>query len=128
MSHDFRSRLNDYISGNPTSKENQEDQEGNNIEYYDPAVAHKGDICFFLKDGRQLSLEYSYLIAKEYKPEDNSITLSFTSHKVILKGYHLEKLFQDLRLHLPRTIGLTDERYSSIIQDNTTIITDIEIS
>lgn len=124
MSHDFKSRLNDYISGNPAPKENQEEQESN-IEYYDPSTAYKGDICFILKDGRQLSLEYNYLVSKDYIPEDNIITLGFTTHKVILKGYRLEKLFRDLRLHLPRTIGITDERYSSIVQDNTAIVTDI---
>lgn len=125
MSYNYKSRLDDYLSGNPTKKSPED--ENNTIVYYEQNPNEAKDICFVLLNGRQTSLEYNYLISRDYIPEQNIIVLNFTTHEITLNGHNLEKLFNDLRQNLPQTVTVIDERYIGISQENAPVVTDIKI-
>lgn len=127
MNHEFNKRYNEYFSNDPTKKATQENQSDNNIVNYEQGETGQRNICFILQDGKQIFLSYNYLIAAEYSPEDNLITLTFTTHKVELKGYNLQKLFEDLRQHFPKTIKEGNDRYKSITVDTLPLIINIYI-
>lgn len=125
MSYDYKSRLDDYLSGDPTKK--NEANKDENIIYFDENYIGIRNVCFVLLDGKQIFLNYNYLVSGEYLPEENKITLQFTTSTITLQGYNLEKLFQGFMQHSPKTVAVTDERYSAISQGNTPIITGIKI-
>lgn len=72
------------------------------------------NVCFVQQNGRRLFLNYAYLISGEYVPESNIITLTFTTHIVILKGNLLEQVYESLLFHLPKLIQAEFKRYESI--------------
>lgn len=71
------------------------------------------NVCFAWADGKWLFLNYAYLVSGAFASdgETNTITLSFTSHIVALKGYALEGLYNSLMEQLPRMIEAQDARY-----------------
>lgn len=84
------------------------------------------NICFVLIDGTKLFLSYSYLVSGEHSPAESTITLNFTSISIILKGIHLEPLFFDIMLQMPKMIVAVDERYNATISHDLPIVNDIE--
>lgn len=124
MSHEFNKRYNEYFSNDPTKKSTIENQNDSNIINYEQAEKGQRNICFVLKEGKQIFLGYNYLVAAEYSPEENLITLTFTTHKVMVKGYNIEKLFEDLRQQIPKTLGVMDERYN-MLEQNKVLINEI---
>lgn len=124
MSHEFNKRYNEYFSNDPTKKSTIENQSDSNIINYEQAEKGQRNICFVLKEGKQIFLGYNYLVAAEYSPEENLITLTFTTHKVMVKGYNIEKLFEDLRQQIPKTLGVMDERYN-MLEQNKVLINEI---
>jgi hypothetical protein len=103
----------------------QGQQEGSTENY--PGENHVRNVCFVLQDGRMIFLNYAYLVSGEYVPEENAITLTFTSHTVTLTGVHLEPLFYDLMGHLPRRIACTDARYNEIDDEKRTVVNNISV-
>jgi hypothetical protein len=121
MSQSFRWKFDQMRENNPGREQGAEDQ----AEFY-PRESHARNICFALSDGRKTFLNYSYLVSGEYVPEENTITLVFTSHLVTLRGVNLEPLFMELMQHLPRIITCTESRYASL-EEGKTLVTTIEI-
>lgn len=124
MNHEYKSRLTDYLSSDPTKK--TEADNNNGISYFDKDDTGVKNVCFVLLDGKHIFLNYNYLVAGEFFPEDNKIVLHFTTHMVILIGHNLEKLYQDIMQHLPKTIKAMNDRYRNLLSENRPII--IEIS
>jgi len=126
MSYDYKSRLDDYLSGDPTKK--NEPKQDENITYFDADYTGVRNVCFVQLDGKQIFLNYNYLVSGEYLPEENKITLQFTTDTITLQGYNLEKLYQDFMKHMPQNITITDERYSGISECNSSIVIKIEFA
>lgn len=108
MNHGFKLRYDEMRQSDPTS---QASETSASSQYASPSNTR--NVCFDWSDGRRAFLNYSYLIAGEYEPneEKNVIRLSFSSHIVMLQGYSLEPLFMALLDHLPRIITAVDPRY-----------------
>ncbi len=110
MSHGFKLRFDEMREGDPTASEQIRPSETDN--YYQ-TPGHARNVCFVWSNGKRLFLNYAYLISGEFSPneEKNQITLTFSSHKVLLSGYNLEPLYSSLLDHLPRLISEMDSRY-----------------
>lgn len=106
----------------------QSDTDDNGIAKFDKDYSGVRNVCFVLLDGKHIFVNYSYLVAGEFLPEENKITLHFTTHVITVSGRNLEYLYQDLILHLPKIIIATDERYSGISNGNSPIVTGITIN
>lgn len=126
MSHEHKSRLTDYLSSDPTKK--TEANSSNGISYFDKDDTGVKNVCFVLLDGKHIFLNYNYLVAGEFFPEENKIVLHFTTHVITLTGQKLEKLYQDFMQHLPKIIIATNDRYSGISNGNSPIVTGIEVN
>lgn len=90
--------------------------------------SHTRNLCMSWPDGRRIFLNYSYLVAAEYLPPENSIALSFTTHTVKIKGLRLEALFVELMDHLPRIITCTEERYKVLADENAPSVQEIIVT
>ncbi len=117
-------------SGSPAHSKSSEANEGNQESadsYGGPG--HMRNLCFLWPDGKKLFLNYAYLVscAFEADGETNTITLAFTSHTILLKGYGLESLFDALMDQLPRVIDAQDARYRQA-GEAAPMVTEIEVS
>lgn len=110
MNRSFKLRFDQLRENDPTST-GHDTGAGDNGLY--PSSGHTRNVCLVWPDGRRAFLNYAYLVASEFEPnnERNLIRLSFSSHSVALHGYSLESLFMALLDHLPRIIAVTDPRY-----------------
>lgn len=110
MNQGFRLRFDQLRDNDPTGPADAADLL--RVEQY-ASVGHTRNVCLVWPDGRRAFLNYAYLVAGEYEPNDekNMIRLSFSSHSVTLQGYSLEPLFMALLDHLPRIITAIDPRY-----------------
>lgn len=124
MNRDLSNRINQYLNNDPTKK--QEDSIHKRDEHHDRRSSVK-TICFVLENGREVFLNYNYLVSGEYDPEGNSILLYFTSHIVVIKGNNMNLLFEDLMLYTPKKIIAKNKRYESISPTNESFISDITI-
>ena len=97
------------------------------IEKYDqPAYDRK--VCFVQLDGKRKRFNYSLLVDEEFYPENNMIVLYFTSGIVTLVGIHLDKLFADLELNMPRVITCVDSRYNQLQENELPVVNQITIT
>jgi hypothetical protein len=124
MSHGFKLRFDEMRESDPTNSESTEKNEAD--EFYFNA-GHTRNLCFIWSDEKRLFLNYAYLVAGEFDPnqEKNLIRLSFSSHTVLLHGYHLESLYVALLDHLPRFIVETEARYALDGETKGAIVTEI---
>ena len=126
MSQGYKLRFDQLRENDPTGPANES---GTLLAEQYPTNGHTRNVCLVWPDGRRVFLNYAYLIAGEYEPneEKNVIRLSFSSHSVKLQGYALEALFMALLDHLPRIIAVVDIRY--VIRDDTydSIVIDAEV-
>lgn len=90
-----------------------------------PTAGNVRNVCFVMPDGKMIFLNYAYLVAGEYNSEDSTITLSFTSHMVSLRGYNLESIYVDLMFQLCKQVNYIDERYETIEGKGHAIVTNI---
>lgn len=121
MNHEeIKKKLHQY-----TGKQN--DTGDNGIAKFDKDYTGVKNLCFVSLDGKHIFVNYSYLVAGEFFPEENKIVLHFTTHVISLQGQNLENLYQDLMLHLPKIIIATNKRYSRISQSNNPVVTEIEV-
>lgn len=125
MNSGFKFKYDQIRENDPTKKESAIylNTERNAATYYENSNAK--NVCFVWPDGKRIFLNYSYLVSGEYQPEENSITLTWTTHVVNLKGYQLEKLFNELMHHLPKEVVCIDTRYIQTIVNGTSIVKDI---
>jgi len=122
MNHDeIKKKLHQY-----TGKQNDADDNG--IAKFEKDYTGVRNVCFVLLDGKHIFVNYSYLVAGEFLPEENKITLHFTTHVISLQGRSLETLYQDFMQHMPKMIIATNDRYSSLAQKDSPIVTGITIN
>lgn len=84
------------------------------------------NVCFVPLDGTRLFLNYSYLIAGVFSHEISTVTLTFTTHVITLKGFNLAALFDGLSTHSFRHIAAVDERYAAA-DEAQSIVTEIVV-
>lgn len=106
-------------------KDGDEDSSGNLESYNSPG--HVRNLCFVQLDGKRTFLNYAYLIAGNHVSEENIIVLTYSTHIITLKGQNLEKLFDNLRFHLPKEIVAIENRYSKTKNESEIIVNEIEI-
>jgi hypothetical protein len=110
MNQGFKLRFDQMRESDPTSANASSGMTSESV-YAQPSSAR--NLCFVWPDGRQLFLNYAYLIAGEFEPnsDKNLIRLNFSSHTVLLHGFSLDKLFTALLDQLPRQIVAVNPRY-----------------
>ena len=127
MSQEFKTKF-EKMRENLTAQQNDNTQsEGITDDKY-PASGYARNLIFRWPDGRMKFLNYSYLISCEYLPQDSTITITFTSDTVDLKGELLEDLFLELAMHIPKLIQCKEERYNVLDEGKQTIINEIKIT
>jgi hypothetical protein len=116
MSHGFKLRFDEMREGDPTNQQDipQKNDQKNDENAFYLRSGHTRNVCFVWANEKHLFLNYAYLIAGEFNPNDdkNLIKLIFSSHTILLYGYNLHALYVSLLDHMPRFIFETDERYS----------------
>lgn len=124
MNQGFKLRYDQLRENDPTGPE---PETGAGVTEFYPSSGHTRNVCLVWPDGQRAFFNYAYLVAGEFEPNDekNLIKLSFSSHKVSLKGYSLETLFMALFDHLPRIITAIDPRY--VLEEDKTREVVIEI-
>lgn len=127
MNQSFNFKYNQLRENNLTTKNNAQspNDENNTTTYYEQGGAK--NICFVWPEGRKFFLNYAYLVSGEYQAEDNNITLIWTTHIVTLKGYQLEKLFDELMQHLPKYVVCVDMRYNQISENGKSVVNEIGV-
>lgn len=125
MSHEHKNRLTDYLFSDPTKA--SEAINNNGITNFEENYSGVKNVCFVLLDGKQIFLNYNYLVSGEFFPEENKITLYFTTHIVSLQGCHLEKLYFDLIQHLPKIIIVINDRYNALLESGSVFEIVLEI-
>lgn len=107
-----------------TDKDNEE----KDIEYYSTTGSIRY-VTFIQEDGKRLSLPYSLLPTIEFEPgeEQQTITLTFPNHKVVLTGYNLEQLSKELESERVRWISVFVERYIASEKRGESIVLQISL-
>jgi hypothetical protein len=122
MSQGFKTRFDKMLENDPSPKDAAHDEKNENY----PAAGNGRNICFILSDEQRVFLNYSYMVSCEYKPEENLIAVEFTTCMVVLKGYKLVTLFNDLMNQLPRLIIAVNARYNQLAEGKA-VVNDIII-
>lgn len=127
MSSGLKFKYDQIRENDPTKKECVIDPntERSATTYYSEGSAR--NVCFLWPDGKRFFLNYNYLVSGEYLPEENNITLTWTTHVVTLNGYRLELLFSELMLHLPREIVCIDTRYNQVVDSGKSVVNVISV-
>ena len=97
------------------------------IENYS-TTAQVRNLCFVQTDGKQLFLNYAYLVSGEYSPEANTINLAYTTHEITLKGRNLDGLFESLMSHMLRQIVAVEKRYEGMKDKSDIVVYEININ
>ena len=126
MSQRFSPKIEEMRQGNPTATEDDSDDYPKQGDIYYPTHGNVRDICFVLLDGRMVSLNYSYLIAKDINVERTEMVLTFSSHTVTAKGINLESVFFKIMSQYVRLLKCTDARYNPISPDRP-VVNSIEV-
>ncbi|PSR55784.1 hypothetical protein AHMF7605_20920 [Adhaeribacter arboris] len=127
MSQGFKLRYDQMRENDPT-KVDTDSKVSHKNDYYD-SPGNSRSLCLVWPDGRRVFLSYSYLVSGEFKldGDKNVITLTFSSYKVILKGFGLQPLFMALLDHLPRMIVAIDSRYALSDNMKDVLVTDMVV-
>lgn len=81
--------------------------------YYD-TDGHTRNISFAQADGTKLFLNYAYLISGAFSPNESTITLTFTTHLITLKGHNLSPVCDGLAAQSIQRITIVEERYAGV--------------
>lgn len=118
MSQEFKFKLKvDEMRENDPVKKDENYHSGSNVR----------NVCFVQADGKMLFLNYGYLVACEYLPDEGLIILKFTSHTITLKGTRLESLYQEFFNHIPKLVICAEDRYNSLDENPVTLVTKINV-
>ncbi|MGN8037822.1 hypothetical protein ACTJJ0_22210 [Chitinophaga sp. 22321] len=131
MSQSFRLKFDQMRDGDPTNRETSDPVSGEGSDSRDESYSgysNVRNVCFAWPDGRKLFLNYAYLVSCDYQPEENTLSLTWTTHTVMIKGFSLHNLFDELMQHLPRQIVCTDPRYNATVEKDKSIVNEIHIT
>ena len=128
MSQDYSSRYQHMKDNDPTEPQGT-DQElqgfGTNDRY--ATHSHVRNICFVRANGLRCFLNYAYLVSVDEVASD-SLLLTFTTHAVLLKGFRLVALFEDLMTQIVRIIACTADRYNVLADSGQPVVTELTIT
>lgn len=113
-------------NSNLASKPDESLEDNEAVKNY-PTIGNIRNLTLVSVDGNKQFFNYSYLVTCEYLPEENLITLIYTSHTVIIKGLRLAPLCEALSLQLPETITCIEARYNSISEPEQSVVNEIII-
>lgn len=87
------------------------------------------NVCFVLGSGQSIFFNYAYLVSVELTVTDqvNTLTVNFTSQSIVLKGYNLQGLFEQLMSHIPKIIVVTNIRYVTDTDIAIGVVTEITL-
>lgn len=128
MNQNFKSKFNQPSSNNVTEDTRVKNVKANapDIELYDQYSGIR-NVCFNFLDGNRIFLNYNYLVCSEFDSSKNQITLSFTTHIVILNGINLGWIFEELLFHSIQLISCRDVRYNQLLEEDCSIVNSIDI-
>jgi len=125
MSQGFKLKYDQLRENDPTQREKPLQDGGKAYEVFYSEESNARNISFVWQDGRRVFLNYSYLVSGEYSPEENRLTLTFTTQVLIFKGVNLENLFYEVMNHSVRQVICVDERYNVIGENEKFVVNDI---
>lgn len=114
MSQDFKLKFDQVVENTNVYSFDMSSANHSELQNSYSSASNMRNICFSLKDGRRIFLNYSYLMACEFISEESKILLSFTSHVVVLKGEQLQQLFEGLFFNTLMNVSEKEERYDDI--------------
>lgn len=126
MSQRFSLKMDEMRQGNPAASDDIQETGPGDRDIYYPTHGNVREICFILLSGRMVSLNYSYLIAKDANEERTEIILEFSSHTVTVTGINLESVFFKIMSQHVRLLQCVDSRYNAI-EPERAIVNDIEV-
>ena len=94
------------------------------MEQYKTAGQNR-NLCFVQPNGESLFLNYAYLVAGKFSPNDSSIVLAYTTHTVTLNGHNLDALYDSIMNQRQRTIICIDKRYAETMDETWPIVYEI---
>jgi hypothetical protein len=77
-------------------------------------------------DGETLSMNYAYLVNHHYNPSESTLSLTYTTATITIKGSGLNLLDDNLFNDIPKTIEVTESRYTQL-GGLPTIVTEIVV-
>ena len=113
--------------GNADKDNPQNSDTENGIEQFS-TPGHVRNLCFVQPDGKRLFLNYAYLVSGEYKPEENIVVLTYTTHEITLKGRSLTDLYNSLMAHMLKQVVAIDKRYEATKETTEPIVFEIAIT
>lgn len=123
MSQNYNHRLASLLE-NKQSAVTEQDQTNTSTEY--AGDGHGRYLCFVWEDMKAQTLNYSYMVSTLFDPQENTIMLWFTTHKVKLQGVMLENLFYQIMRQVPRIITCSPARYN-MLEGSASIVNSIDI-
>ncbi|MCR8561043.1 hypothetical protein KXD93_25525 [Mucilaginibacter sp. BJC16-A38] len=124
MSQNFKLKFDEMRESKPTG-ETESAQSGIHESFSNPGNVR--NLCFVWPDGRMKFLNYAYLISAEYRPNDGTIVMVYTTDTVMMVGSGLRELFLKFLSHLPMKVECADPRYNLTDEHDSCIINDINI-
>lgn len=122
MNQKYKLKFDELWENDPTKKEIGEEKKQSF-----PSESYARNLCIIWEDGKRMFLNYAYLISGELLPDDSMLILTFTTHTVQLKGSRLETLYEEFTGHLIKQIACTDERYNATVENDETVVNEIEV-
>lgn len=92
---------------------------------YHRGESHARNLALVMDSGERLFLAYAYLVSGTFAPDAGTVTLTFTTHTVNLRGRNLSALFDALAAHTPARITALKERYAGMDEDTGPLVTQI---
>ncbi|MFM7858289.1 MAG: hypothetical protein ACKO96_41825, partial [Flammeovirgaceae bacterium] len=113
MNQKYKDKYEELRNSDP-SKKDGEKTHPQDTEHYD-TPGNSRMLSFAWPDGKKLFLNYAYLVSGELtEAEDtHTLTLTFTSHAITLKGYALEPVFSDIMQQKLKMVTETNPRYAT---------------
>ncbi len=86
-------------------------------------------VCFLLPDSTRRFLSYANLVTGE-TTADGTISLTFTTHTVTLKGRDLLPLLDEFASQMIRSVAGTESRYAAVTEDSGSgpLVTEISVT
>lgn len=125
MSQDYSSRYQHMRDNDPTAIQGADQDIGSGDRY--TVHSHVRNLCFVRADGSRLFLNYAYMVAVDEAAPD-ALMLTFTTHTVVLRGFRLVGLFDDLMTQVARIITCTAGRYNALADNGQPVVTELVIS
>lgn len=125
MNQKFKDKFEELRNNDPSKKDGEKTDSQDNEHYDTPGNSRM--LSFAWPDGRKLFLNYAYLVSGELTEaeETSTITLTFTSQTITLKGYALETMFSDIIQQKLKIVTETNPRYASPEKGEKAVILEI---